>query len=146
MITISDNYSAYLLVTKLRLSNVTKFMQEQGLKNSKTGTPPHTTASDIALFYERLYGGSVVDSESSRQMLEVLARQQLNDRIPKYLPKGTEIAHKTGEIEGFKHDAGIIFGKDPILFVVLSDSSSPLGAAERIALISKDVFNYFEER
>jgi beta-lactamase class A len=146
MITVSDNYSALLLVSKIRLSNVSLFMDEQGLKNSETGIPPKTTPSDIALFYERLWRGNVVDSDASREMLELLAKQQLNDRIPKYLPKDIDIAHKTGELGGFKHDAGIIFAKDPILFVVLSESTSPLGAAERIALLAKDVFNYFESK
>jgi beta-lactamase class A len=145
MITISDNYSALLLVSKLRLSNVSKFMLEQGLTGSKTGIPPRTTAADTALLYERLYKGNVVDSESSREMIELLSKQELNDRIPKYLPDGTVVAHKTGELGGYKHDAGIIFGKDPILFVVLSESNAPLGAAERIALLSRDVFNYFEK-
>lgn len=146
MITVSNNYGALLLVSKIRNSNVSIFMQEQGFLSSRLGEPPQTTAADIALFFEKLYQGTMVDSQSSREMLEILSRQKLNDRIPKYLPKGTEVAHKTGEIGGFKHDAGIVFGKDPILIVVLSESNSPQGAAERIAELSKNVFDYFEDK
>lgn len=145
MITISDNYAALLLVSKIRNSNVSSFMREQGFSSSRLGEPPTTTSQDVSLFFEKLYRGTMVDGDSSRKMLELLSHQKLNDRIPKYLPNGIEVAHKTGEIGGFKHDAGIIFAKDPILIVVLSESNSPQGAAERMALLSRDVFNYFSE-
>lgn len=144
MITISHNYAALLLVSKIRNSAVSTFMREQGFSTSKLGEPPTTTAADTALFFDKLYQGTMVDGDSSREMLELLSRQKLNDRIPKYLPGNVEVAHKTGELSGFKHNAGIIFGKDPILIVVLSESESPAGAAERIAELSRDVFNYFE--
>ncbi len=144
MITVSHNYAALLLVSEVRNARVSSFMREQGFTRSRLGEPPQTTAEDIASFFEKLYRGTMVDSEYSKKMLELLSRQQLNDIIPKYLPDNIEIAHKTGELGGSKHDAGIIFGKDPILFVVLSETSSPKGAAERIAELSRNVFNYFE--
>lgn len=144
MITISHNYAALLLVSKVRNANISAFMREQNFSSSRLGEPPQTTAADIALFFEKLYQGTMVDSQSSRGMLEILSRQKLNDGIPKYLPSDVEVAHKTGEIGGFKHDAGIVFGKDPILIVVLSESNSQAGAAERIAELSRDVFAYFE--
>ena len=145
MITISHNYAALLLVSEVRNSQVTSFIKEEGFKNSGLGEPPKTTAADIALFFEKVYKGEIINSEYSKKMVDLLTQQKLNDRIPKYLPNGTKVAHKTGEIDGFKHDAGIIFAKDPILFVVLSESDSPEGAAERIAQLSRDVFNYFEK-
>lgn len=146
MITISHNYAALLLVSKIRNTNIAGFMREQGFSSSKLGQPPQTTAGDIALFYEKLYNGNLIDSQSSRAILDILSRQKLNDRIPKYLPSDIIVAHKTGEIDGFKHDAGIIFGRDPILFVALSESNSPAGAAERIAELARNVFYYFEKK
>ena len=145
-ITISHNYAALLLVSKIRNSNVSAFMREQGFSSSRLGEPPQTIAEDIASFFEKLYEGTMIDGEYSKRMLDLLSQQKLNDRVPKYLPDDTEVAHKTGEVGGFKHDAGIIFGKDPILIVVLSESESPAGAAERIAKLSRNVFNYFENK
>ncbi|MBI4092001.1 MAG: serine hydrolase [Candidatus Levybacteria bacterium] len=146
MITISHNYAALLLVSKIRNSNVSAFMREQGFSSSRLGEPPRTTAQDIASFFEKLYEGAMVDGEYSKRMLDLLSRQRIDDRIPKYLPGDVDVAHKTGELGRFKHDAGIIFGKDPILLVVLSESGSPKGAAERIAELSRDIFNYFETK
>lgn len=146
MIAISDNYAALLLASKVRNSNISAFMRETGLTQSSLGEPPQTTPYDIGLFYEKLYMGAIISKPRSDEMLSLLKQQRLNDRIPKYLPEGTIVAHKTGELGGFKHDAGIIYGRDPILFVVMSESNAPLGAAERIALLSRDVFNYFEKK
>lgn len=145
MITLSDNYAALLLSSRVRLSNVSRFLKEEGFKNSNIGTPPKTTAQDIASFFEKLYKGEIVSASSSAAMVEILKRQQINDRLPKYLPKDIEVAHKTGELGGFKHDAGIIFSsKGDYILVVFSKSNDPKGAAERIAQISKSVYEYFQ--
>ena len=78
-------------------------------------------------------------------MIDILKEQTLNDRIPKNLPQQTEVAHKTGELFGFKHDAGIIFGKKgDYIIVVLSETKNPKLSAEKIAKFSKEVFDYFE--
>src|SRR5206468_2519856 len=36
-------------------------------------------------------------------------RQEINDRLPAALPDGVVVAHKTGNLLGLAHDAGIIF-------------------------------------
>ncbi len=146
MITISHNYAALLLVSRIGNSTISAFMSEQQFRNSQLGEPPKTTPSDIALFFEKIYSGAMIDGEYSKKMIEILTRQKLNDRIPKYLPNGVEVAHKTGELNGFKHDAGIILGEEPILFIVLSESDNPAGAAERIAQLSKNVYDYFQNK
>lgn len=145
MITISHNYAALLLADKIKNSNVTNFLAEYRLNNSSLGEPPKTTASDIALFFDKLYKGQLIDETSSKQMIEVLKKQQLNDGLPKNL-NGVQIAHKTGEIEWYKHDAGIVFSnKGDYLIVMLSESESPIGAQGRIADVSKAVYDYFNK-
>jgi hypothetical protein len=44
-------------------------------------------------------------------MLARLKRQQINDRLPAQLPGDVVIAHKTGNLSGVTHDAGIIYTK-----------------------------------
>ncbi|MEK7617015.1 MAG: serine hydrolase [Patescibacteria group bacterium] len=147
MITISHNYAALLLTEKVGNSKMKKFMQENGFNDSDLGKPPETVAKDIALFFEKLYIGEIVSPDSSRRMIDLLKKQQLNDGLPKYLPKDIEVAHKTGEIGYFKHDAGIVFTpKGDYIIVVLSESESPLGAQERIAEVSRVVYEYFNRQ
>ncbi len=45
-------------------------------------------------------------------MLGVLLQQTLNDRLPRFLPPGTKVAHKTGTLGGVRNDAGIIYVGD----------------------------------
>ena len=53
-------------------------------------------------------------------MIKRLERQEINDRIPAQLPEGTIVAHKTGNLAGVVHDAGIVF--------------TPLGARVLVAM------------
>lgn len=147
MITISDNYSALLLAWKLRLSKVAAFLESHGLTESKVGgvnTLPSTTAYDTALFFENLYKGKLADAESTAKMTDLLKKQQINRKLPKYLPSGTVFAHKTGELGLVSHDGGIVYHpKGDYIIVMMSETPSPKDAEEKIAQISKEVYNYF---
>ncbi len=146
MIIISDNYSAYLLISKIGLSSLNDFLDKYNLNASNTGSPPQTTAKDLALFFEKLYNKEFINEYYSDQMLELLTKQTFNDRIPKYLPEEIVVAHKTGELGSLKHDAGIVFGKDQdYIIIVLSDGEKPLEAAEKIANFSKAVYDFFNK-
>lgn len=143
-ITISHNYAALLLSNKVKISNMSAFLKETGMTSSNTGIPPKTTAYDTAVFYEKLYNKELISAHASDEMLAVLKRQQLNDRIPKYLPPYVQVAHKTGELDGVKHDAGIVFTpQGDYLFVVLTDTTNPSSAAETTAILSQKVYDYF---
>ena len=146
MITVSHNYPALLLSSRVRLSNINELLLKHDLKESKLN-PSMATAYDILKFYEKLYNEEFVDSEASKAMIELLSRQQLNDRIPKYLPEDVKVAHKTGELGQVKHDAGIVFAPfGDYIIVLLSKSTNPLQAAEREALLSRDVYKYFQNQ
>ena len=146
MITISHNYAALLLTEKVKISKVADFLKRHKFNDSIVGQPPKTTPKDTALFLEKLYKGELSNGENTQRILDLLKKQQLNEGLPKYLPKEAGVAHKTGEIGWFKHDAGIVFldGREYII-VVMSESDSPSGAQERIAEISKAVYEYFSK-
>lgn len=142
MITFSDNYSALLLVDRVGANTIASFLKQQSFSHSSFGSPPKTTASDIASFYEKLYKKEFVGSS---KMLSLLKQQEINDRIPKFLPLEVKSAHKTGELYGNKHDAGIVFGKTAdYIIVVLSDTNNAAVAAKNIANFSKKVYEYFD--
>lgn len=147
MITISHNYAALLLTKKIKLSNVVVFLKQNGFTESKVGIDgryPNSTPSDIALFFEKLYKGELANKENTEKMIDLLKKQQLNDKLPKYLPQDAVVAHKTGEIGWFSHDAGIVYSPSgDYVIVVLSESQFPSGAEDRIAQVSKAVYEYF---
>jgi beta-lactamase class A len=147
MITTSDNYAALLLSEKVRLSSVAAFLKEHNFGESAVGTTggsPTSTPSDVALFFEKLYNGELANEHYTDEMMNVLKNQRLTNGIPKYLPDTSKVADKTGEIGAFKHDAAIILTDNgEYIIVVMSETDAPLAAQERIALVSKVVFNYF---
>lgn len=149
MITISDNDAALLLTKRVGSSKVSKFLKDNEFIHSEVSSknkPPITNTYDIALFFERLYKGKLIDQQSSEKMLTLLKKQRLNQKIPKYLPDKTVIAHKTGELDGYSHDAGIVYGPSgDYLFIMLSESNARLQANDRIALVSKGVYAYLEK-
>jgi beta-lactamase class A len=150
MINISDNYAALLLTEKIRLPTISLFLKDNGFSQSSIGEDgklPMTTPHDIALFFEKLYNGQLIDPDYSNKMISLLEEQKLNDKIPKYLPDAIAVAHKTGELDAYTHDAGIVYanGYDYII-VVLSKSDNPELAAIRIANVSEAVYNYFERK
>ncbi len=146
MIVVSNNYAALSLMQEVGVATVSAFLKDNSLNSSKTGNPPTSTASDIRLFYEKLYKGELANKETTQKMLDILKNQEINDRIPKYLPEKIEVGHKTGELDGFKHDAGIVYApKGDYIIVVMSNTKNPQIAVEKIAKISEAVYKHFEQ-
>jgi beta-lactamase class A len=56
-----------------------------------------------------IYHGRAASRTGCDEMLRILLKQTLNDRLPRFLPPGTRMAHKTGTLGGFRNDAGIIY-------------------------------------
>ncbi|MEO8295296.1 MAG: serine hydrolase [Gemmatimonadota bacterium] len=101
---------------------------DHGLSNT-------TTARDLAELLLAIEQGKAASPESTREMLRILSAQEFNDGIPAGLPPGTRVAHKTGEITGIAHDAGIIYpaGHTPIVLVVLTRGFEERAQAMRVA-------------
>ena len=59
-----------------------------------------------------IYAGGTPDRAGSDGALGILLQQQLNDRLPRFLPAGVRVAHKTGTLSGVRNDAGIIYARD----------------------------------
>lgn len=147
MIVISDNYSALLLTEKVKLPAIASVLKKNGFLESELGKndkPPTTTPYDIGLFFEKLYNGQLADKKTTDEMITLLKAQRLNDKIPKYLPNDIIVAHKTGELNEYSHDAGIIYTPEyDYILIVLTKSDDREAAEIRIANISQGVYGYF---
>ena len=146
MITISDNDSAILLAEKFGWANIEKFLIDVGIENFKLAVQTESTPQSTAQILERIYLGQAVSKQASSEMKKLLLSQTVNDRIPKYLPQNIKVAHKTGELETLRHDAGIVYGKkSDYIFVFFSDTPNPEDAAETIASLAKQIFEILEK-
>jgi hypothetical protein len=100
-----------------------------------------TTAADIAALYVMLLNGEIISRAASDEMLALLETQQINDRLPALLPAGTVVAHKTGNLEGLVHDAGVIFAPaGPVVVVVLTEDLDYDAAVALIAAIGASAY------
>ena len=125
MIQVSDNNTAEALRTRLGKENVAALPARLGMPNTVLGLDFTTTASDIAHYLAQLNAGRLISAESDAAILELLLGQQVNDRIPWFLPDDVPIAHKTGGLDRFAHDAGIVYVPGgPYLLVVLTEGAS----------------------
>ncbi|HVB66016.1 MAG TPA: serine hydrolase [Nitrolancea sp.] len=109
--------------------------------SSAEGAYNVTTAGDMAQLFDELVAGTVVSPGTSAEMLALLSRQEINDRLPADLPPGTRVAHKTGDLDALLHDAGVIYApKGQIVVVVMSDQVTDYDATielmRRIALLA----------
>ncbi|MBI2327963.1 serine hydrolase [Candidatus Curtissbacteria bacterium] len=147
MITYSDNDSAVYLAEKLGWGNIQSLMDQEGLGAIDLADPPKISAQSALTLLERIYRGSAVSPTASQEMKELLFAQTINDRIPKYLPEGVKVAHKTGELDNLRHDAGIVLGKNShYIFVFLSETPVPEETSEQIAQLSKKIYAALENQ
>lgn len=129
MIAMSDNTATNLILDKLGPRNVSERMAAFGLPETRVfrkvfsdaadSFDPDgaeqwglgvTTPLDQAKLLAWLHREEAVSTEASREMLRMLGAQHYQHGIPRYLPGGTRVAHKTGSINAARHDCGIVFG------------------------------------
>jgi beta-lactamase class A len=152
MITVSDNTAASLLVRSLGPDNINAFMRQNNLNHSVlnwTGPGDNlTTPIDVMHEMEMIATSKMVNAASSAEMLDTLLDQQINNRLPVNLPPEARIAHKTGDLGGLLHDAGIIYGPSgPFVIVAMSSGLYSLNDAfTNMPLLARRVYDYFNSK
>ncbi len=135
MIILSDNTATNMLIDSLGIDNINSVAASSGLEGTRLnrklfdsdaasrGLQNYVTAESVARFFRLLLRRELVSERSSEAMLGILGKQRLNGKMPFYLnAMGVKSAHKTGEDDGISHDAGIIFTRQPLIAVFLSNN------------------------
>ncbi|MDL4817797.1 serine hydrolase [Actinomadura opuntiae] len=148
MTIVSDNTATNLLIDLVGRDAVNAWCARHGLHGTvlarvmmdaaarERGEENLTTPADVAALLTGLVAGELLGEEGTAFALDVLARQQVNDRLPRHLPPGVTLAHKTGELAAVCHDAGIVLApdRDPIILVVMTEGID--SEAEAVSLIA----------
>jgi beta-lactamase class A len=157
MIVRSSNLATNQLIELVGAANVTAAAHSlgaarisvlRGVEDQKAfdrGMINTTTSADLAALLEGIEKGTVLSSDNSSVMREILLAQEFNEKIPAGLPPGTRVAHKTGEITAVSHDAAIVYppGRKPYVLVVLTKGLRDSSASSAlIADISRIVWNH----
>jgi len=149
MVTISDNTAAVMLASRTGSARVNADIAALGMDATHYSLERMTTsASDMLQFLDLLAHGKMVSPAASADMIHLLLRQRVNDRLPRLLPAGVEVAHKTGNLPGTVNDVGIIYGPTTTLAVaaLVSDTTDETAAATGIAQAALAAYTYFADQ
>ncbi len=128
MIVVSDNSATNMVLDAITADEVNARMDALGLKqtrslrkiggggSSKAGDDPAnkgfgigvSTPREMVTLMEKLDRGEVVSAAASKEMIDLLKRQQYRDGIGRNM-LGTVIAGKPGALDRLRSEAGIIF-------------------------------------
>ncbi|HUG13638.1 MAG TPA: serine hydrolase [Thermomicrobiales bacterium] len=159
MITWSSNVAGWALLDLVGTGHVNRTLAGLGLSSTfieqrpfasvvghepEIGDQPHlTSAADLARLFQLLLDGRVVSPEASAEMLDLLSQQSISNRLPAYLPWDAVVAHKTGNLSGMVHDAGVIFTPNgPVIVAVLTSGVYEWEAIDVIARIGALVYHF----
>lgn len=139
----SDNSATNLIIDKVGIRNVNARMDSLGLRHTRlhakvflgTATTIDTAATriwglgvttpeEMGGLFEHIYRGTAVSPAASKQMLDILRKNFDYEEIPRLLPPGVAVAHKTGKLDASRSDCGIVFveGKDYVLCIFTRDN------------------------
>jgi beta-lactamase class A len=172
MIVLSDNTATNMVLDAVGIERVNALLDAQGCPRTRLHRylgkpempgppgPSQLVPEELGHLLEEVWKGSRVTGqrpkagddrqalltpELCRRALLFLRRQQHRALAPRLLPEGTVLAHKTGSLDGVRHDAGLIWlpedggaanSKDPM---ALPDDGLPDWEPVVFVAMSKDV-------
>lgn len=149
MVTLSDNTSAIMLASRVGPGRVNASISSLGMDTTHYSLERMTTSAlDVLHFMDVVARGKAVSAGASADMLHLLLRQRVNDRLPRLLPEGVRVAHKTGNLPGTVNDVGVVYTPSATvaIAVLVSDTSDEAAAASGIARAALAAVNYFDEQ
>ncbi len=120
MIVLSDNTATNLLIDVLGLAKIRATIHQLGMVNTALqrklmdyeardrGLDNFTSARDVGLLLEKIAQGDGLPPAACQEMLDILHRQHLRNKLPALLPEEAWLAHKTGDQATNEHDAGLL--------------------------------------
>ncbi len=160
MITHSSNLATNTLLTVVAADSVTALTRQLGATRMivrrgvedgpafRAGLNNSTTAADLAALLRAIGTNRAASKEACGWMRDVLFAQAFNSAIPAGLPKGTRVAHKTGDITRVEHDAALVYperGAPYVLVVLTSGIENQDAARALIADIARIVHNALQD-
>jgi D-alanyl-D-alanine carboxypeptidase (penicillin-binding protein 5/6) len=171
MIVYSDNTATNLVLDKLGLPATNECMERLGCNDTKINSKVFrrdtsiakersrefglgsTSARDMVKLCEMLYGKQLVNKKACGQMLDHLFACDDKLKVPRLLPAGTRVAHKTGSVNASRTDAGIIdTPSGPIAFCILTNKNrdqrwtNDNGGDMFCAQVGAAIYNYFNPK
>ncbi len=169
MIVYSDNTATNLVLDRVGIPSTAATMERMGYPNTKAHSKVYrrdtsafpdraskrfglgsTTASEMVRLCEALHRSELVSPEASAAMLKHMKACDDDDKFPRFLPPGTEVAFKTGSVDAARTAAGIITTPGgPVAVCVLTEENEDKrwvadNAGNRLcADVARAIFDHF---
>jgi beta-lactamase class A len=155
MISVSSNAAALALIELVGPDELVAAPRRLGLASTgidvaelgkgRYEIDARSSARDIVQMLVRLDREQLIGPQQDRKMIDLLLGQKIVDRIPVLLPSDVPIAHKTADLDGFTHDAGIVYlpGR-PFAISVLAQGLNPTDGKAAVSEIARIAFAYFK--
>ena len=148
MVTISDNSGAFMLTKRVSSRRINDDVIDIGLRRTFIrGETLMTSAGDMLRLLELVAQGQAVNRESSAEMVHLMARQQVRDRIPLLLPPEATVANKTGNWENAAHDVALVYGpRSTFAIALLSEGWTDYdGLRHAMAQATRNVYDLLND-
>lgn len=156
MMVVSDNTASNALVRHLGMSGLNQFFKERGYQAEmqryfmdpvEEGRDNRMSALAAAKMLADLYRGRGLSDSLRDFAVGCLRRQQFREKLPLMLPDDLVVGHKTGELEGVRHDAAVIESAHPYILVVLTaQGREPWEVDRAMAELSLHLYQRLEQR
>ena len=164
---VSDNTAANVLIDRLGFDAINETAQKLGMTQThcgrkmldaearRAGRENFTSASDVAVFFTSLLDERLLFDEGRRAIISFLTAQKLQSKLAGSIPCDDVddleqvFAHKTGELPGCEHDAGIFFpfGKNPVVAVAMTfDAANRLDGVKLCSEIGGLIYDVYNDR
>ena len=154
MITISDNTATNLLLRRFGIDFLNRQFRDLGLVRTRLerflfdaaasakGCENRFSPAEIGLLLQKIALGEFVSPQVSGDMLALLKKQQIKHKLQGYLPRGTAVAHKTGEDAGITNDVGIVYAPQPFVLCFASNGTDVPAAERFLRELSLELFRH----
>ncbi len=133
MIVISDNTATNAVFRYIGKDRVRRCFNELGFEGTQMnrelydfeseekGINNFIVPGELGHALERLYMGEIISPEASKEIIDVMKRQQIEHKLRGRITDDVAIAHKTGEEDGTTHDVGIVYCRNPFVICFASN-------------------------
>lgn len=142
MLSVSDNPCAEALSEEIGYDSIHQSVQSQGYAQTYFNKSTHLggTAADTGLLLKRLYARQGFSEPIAAHALEALAKPKYAEGIRRGCDGCTAVYNKTGDWNGFRHDAGLIEKNgETYVLVVFSKGGSWQQIADLTQLVTKSL-------
>jgi beta-lactamase class A len=168
MITLSDNTATNLILDKVDVRTVGAKMEALGLPRTKIHAKTFRRETSVAMDSSVLYGLGVTTPDETVQLfallhegravspaldslaLAMLAANQDDALLTRWLPAGMRVAHKSGAVERSRNDCGIVYSPAaPVAVCVMTRENEDTSygvdnaAYQLVARVAREVYDHY---